>query len=168
MSRLTVEERFWKYLPNKPEASDPYNLDYSKKGCWEWVGATVRGGYGSLKINNKKIGAHRFSWELHNGPIPEGLMTLHKCDNPPCCRPDHLFIGTGSDNMQDRAAKGRDNAVATGAVLTELEVQEVLIELNMGRSQAEIAEMYGVTQTTISRILHGETWRELTGTLDSE
>lgn len=77
--------------------------------CWEWRGATVTG-YGHISMGGvlgKIRLAHRISWEMHNGPIPDGLHVCHRCDNPKCVRPDHLFLGTDLDNAQDRDAKGR-------------------------------------------------------------
>lgn len=75
--------------------------------CWEWIGAPGSGGYGQRRFEGKPTGAHRVSWIMENGPIPNGLWVLHKCDNPPCVRPDHLFLGTHVDNMVDMTAKGR-------------------------------------------------------------
>lgn len=76
-------------------------------GCIEWKGARNPQGYGQKCIKGKRYRTHRLAWEWANGPIPEGLFVLHKCDNPPCCNPDHLFLGTQTDNMQDMLAKGR-------------------------------------------------------------
>lgn len=77
------------------------------KSCWLWSGATGRGDYGHFIVKRKLIKAHRFSWELVNGKIPSGLHCLHHCDNPPCVRPDHLFLGTDLDNARDAINKGR-------------------------------------------------------------
>lgn len=76
-------------------------------GCWEWQGARVGRGYGHLRFGQKYTYAHRVAWELTNGRIPSGLVVCHRCDNPPCCRPEHLFIGTQAENLQDMAAKRR-------------------------------------------------------------
>lgn len=76
--------------------------------CWEWTGATVEFGYGVLsQANGKHWLAHRLSWVIHFGDIPNGLQVCHKCDNPACIRPDHLFLGTQKDNVQDALKKGR-------------------------------------------------------------
>ena len=89
---------------------DPEELFWShvakSDGCWLWTAGLNRG-YGAFAVHRKDIGAHRYSWMLENGPIPDGLFVLHRCDNPPCVRPDHLFIGTQLDNMLDKMSKGR-------------------------------------------------------------
>lgn len=76
-------------------------------GCWEWSGSLTSAGYGHTGYLGRTRLAHRIAWELTNGPIPAGMQLCHHCDNPPCCRPDHLFIGTASDNRLDSMAKGR-------------------------------------------------------------
>jgi len=80
-------------------------------GCLEWAGFTNPKGYGRLSYEGKPILAHRLAWTLAHGPILSGMEILHHCDNPPCCEPygnDHLFVGTNTDNMRDKIAKGRD------------------------------------------------------------
>jgi len=76
-------------------------------GCWGWVGSIDHFGYGQIQHEGKVQPAHRVSWVLARGPIPDGLCVLHRCDNPPCTNPEHLFLGTKKDNMMDAARKGR-------------------------------------------------------------
>ena len=76
--------------------------------CWLWIGARNNYDYGYITLNGWPEGTHRLSWQLHCGPIPDGMWVLHKCDRPPCCRPDHLFLGTQLDNVADMLAKGRN------------------------------------------------------------
>lgn len=92
-SPLTPEERFWAKVEKGPD-------------CWEWK-AFRNKGYGKFTYNGRMYLAHRLSWILTNGPIPDGLGVLHSCDNPPCVNPDHLFLGTQLDNMRDASNKGR-------------------------------------------------------------
>ncbi len=94
-----VAERFWPKVRRG-------------EGCWEWTGARSAKGYGRLTAGRRGDGylrTHRLSFELAYGPVPDGLFVLHRCDNPPCVRPDHLFLGTKSDNMRDAVSKGRLN-----------------------------------------------------------
>jgi hypothetical protein len=99
-------------------------------GCWPYAKSIdySRGGYGSIKIDGRSIGAHRAMYERLYGPIPEGLHVLHDCDNPACINPDHLFLGTNADNMADREAKGRSYRIPLeeNARTLEREVWEIL------------------------------------------
>ena len=98
---MTDEERFW----SRVEQRGPNE-------CWPWTHGRVSFGYGSFKAAGKFWSAHRFSWSIKNGPIPTGKWVLHSCDNPPCCNPAHLFLGTRQDNIDDMMKKGRDRKVS--------------------------------------------------------
>src|SRR4051812_187652 len=76
-------------------------------GCWLWAGTTQRGGYGKFKAGGANVAAHRYSWQMTHGPVPEGLCVLHRCDVPGCVKPEHLFVGTQKENTADMIAKGR-------------------------------------------------------------
>lgn len=138
--------------------------------CWEWTSKTVVG-YGVIKLTPsfrgekvKRQGAHRVSWELHNGPIPDGLWVLHRCDNRRCVNPDHLFLGTHGDNMRDMVEKKRSKGAPPGeahhfAKMKQSEVDEARALYDQGWKYKDIAKRYGVTAHTISRIARRVTWR---------
>ena len=155
--KQTDIERFWKLVDVKG-AGD----------CWEFNG-TWHGNspHGRFFFNSKRVGAHRFSYEMHHGPIPEGMLICHRCDNPKCVNPAHLFLGTYADNMRDAFNKGRlkpppcSPGTSNGmARLTEQDVREIR-SLWPGLKQKEIADRFGVDHTTISLILLRKRWRHV-------
>lgn len=126
--------------------------------CHWWVG-TQRNGYGIIKNKGKIISSHRASYTLYIGPIPEGLFVLHKCDNPPCVNPDHLFLGTCQDNATDKVKKGRQpkgEAVGTSK-LKEKDIIRIH-HLSGTKTQTQIAEIFGVSQAHISKIIRRVWW----------
>lgn len=131
--------------------------------CWEWVGHRLPKGYGTFGLGKDSFYAHRVSWIVAYGDIPSGMMVLHKCDNPPCCNPHHLFLGTNDDNMKDRDEKGR---VAKGekngmAKLSKLDVQEIRRQYSTGTTtQKELGSVFGVTRSTIGFIVNDQRWRQ--------
>lgn len=163
----SLEERFW----SKVDKSG--GLD----ACWEWQGWRRSDGYGECKKNGKRhIRAHRVAWEFINGPIPDGLNVLHKCDNPPCCNPAHLFLGTHFDNMADMTQKGRracgdqngarlyPERMPRGerngtAKLTRQQVLDIRANYHSGQATGEqLAERHGVSKSLISGIVNHKRW----------
>ena len=136
-------------------------MTFDADGCWPWEGTHNADGYGLVTIDACTELVPRVVWTLENGPIPEGKHVLHSCDNPSCCRLDHLFLGTHQDNMADRDAKGRQASNSgednSNAVLTEKQVREIKT-LKGSMSQGEIAEMYGVSRGQIGHIHRGVSW----------
>jgi hypothetical protein len=152
-------ERFW----GRVERADP-------DSCWEWTRARFRSGYGALRNLETKqtVYAHRVAWELTNGAIEKGLCVLHRCDNRPCCNPNHLFLGTDADNVRDMDAKGRRRWMArpgimnSSAKLTEDAVRQIRVEHREGRSsQRALARKHGVSPSAIRHIVRGKTWKNV-------
>ncbi len=152
--RGTLEERFWKKVVKGCEPSD----------CWGWSGSTSPAGYGAIwpgPGSNGPTQAHRVSYEIHKGNIPAGLLIMHICDNPPCCNPDHLEIGTDKTNAEDKAKKLRHNfgEQRYNAKLTEKDVIE--IRASVGVTQSQLAKNYKVTGSVISNIINRKTWKHV-------
>lgn len=164
----SLEKRFYKHITKLPN------------GCWEWSGLRNYYGYGIIAKSyslprHKK--AHRASWEIHRGPIPDGLFVCHHCDNPPCCNPDHLFLGTCKDNIQDLVKKKRHcfgeamrermlkHAVKGGehccAKLTADAIRAIRSGLKEGILGKDFALEYGVSRSTICDIAKRRTWRHV-------
>ena|SRR5882762_6583647 len=162
LSRLSLERR----LLAKIVVSDD--------GCWYFNGSRDSGGYGLIWDGELRtiLKANRAMWMVYNGPIPKDMNVLHTCDNPPCIKPLHLFLGTQYDNMQDMIAKGRGAdrvGISNGnAKLTEAQVLEVFELLKEGKlTQAEIGDRYGIAQTAVSYIKRTG-WRNLKGEEDAD
>lgn len=150
-------DRFW----SKVDCSD-------SDGCWEWTASRQRQGYGQFKLDGRNRMAHRLAYELAVGPIPDGLQVNHHCDNPPCCNPMHLYVGTQSDNMQDRERRGRSPLCrvqhARGSrngrsKLTAAQVAEIRARGDEVLNR-QLAQEYGVSDVLIGQILRGEIWKE--------
>jgi hypothetical protein len=137
--------------------------------CWDWSGSKEVHGYGQLRIKGRSTKAHRFSYELHFGPIPNGLDCLHKCDNPPCTNPNHLFLGTAKDNADDMNAKGRGSkppiqhmkgethplAQFTNAQVREFREQFALVDTSI----RQFALLHNISPKTMRKILRNITYQ---------
>ena len=162
MLTQSTQDRFWTKVDKSGE-------------CWEWQGGRVAQGYGVF-WNVKSVRAHRFSYELHFGAIAEGLFVLHRCDNPPCVRPDHLFVGTAAENTADmvskgRAATGERNAWAVHPEclllgernpLAKLDNDAVRVIRQSGLPVSALAARYGVTVGAIAKVKRRSTWAHIT------
>jgi predicted XRE-type DNA-binding protein len=145
-------------MPGGRPPVDPVKRFLSKvkhveSGCHEWQAGLARGGYGKFQ-HGKTMQAHRASYQFFKGNIPEGMCVMHKCDNRLCVNPEHLMIGTLTDNIADMDSKGRRG---TKSRLTRAQAAEILNLVGTGLSQQQIGDMFGVDQTTISRIALGKT-----------
>lgn len=138
-------------------------VDIQEHGCWEWIGVRMWLDYGTVRIDGKILRAHRVMWRLVNGDIPDNMMVCHKCDNPPCVRPDHLFLGTAKDNSDDCHSKGRGSrgeAVPQSKLTTEQVIE--IKKLAKHYKHREIAARYGVSRAMISYIARGAWWKHIT------
>lgn len=136
-------------------------------GCWIWMGARSAKSYGTVFGHGSSRYAHRAAWELHFGPIPAGMFVCHHCDNPPCVRPDHLFLGTPSANMWDKVHKGRANTpTRVGehngfAKLTEADVREIRRRRATGETRVSVGLAFGIHEGTVKQITSRKTWRHV-------
>lgn len=152
-SPITVA-RFWSKVDVKPSALD----------CWEWKGASSRRGYGKIKVKGESLIASRVAWEIANNAKLGDLFALHKCDNPKCCNPAHIFAGTNQDNMDDMRRKGRvRNFSASGAKnprakLTADQAIAIKKRIAAGEKNQPLADEYGVSDSAISLIRRGKAW----------
>jgi len=136
------EKRFW-------------NQVKKTENCWEWTGATSRAGYGQFHANGKTIYAHRFSYKLHHGAIQDGKFVCHRCDNPPCTNPEHLFSGSSAENVLDASVKGRMKRK-----LTADDVRWIRANYKRGLG-GDFARKYGTTKTAITLIVKRINWKHI-------
>jgi hypothetical protein len=151
------ETRFWSKVwrcEHDPECSEC---------CWLWTGGTLRRGYGCVRVEGKTRQAHRVSYEYFNGPIPEGMVVCHQCDKPACVNPSHLWIGTPGDNLFDRHDKGRSvqGECHGRAILNNRQVQVIRAASACGIRRCELADIFGVSHTSVRRVILGQRWAHL-------
>jgi len=156
-----TEEQKFNRLKDKYE-----ELVVKNDGCWSWKRKLMKNGYASLNQGRTKvILAHRLSWMIHNGPIINNSFVLHKCDNPPCSNPEHLFLGTPKDNSDDMISKNRKK-VSSGikhynVKLTVDKVIEIKTLIKEGFSQGFLGRKFNVSPSTIQNISDGKTWKNI-------
>lgn len=145
-----------------PERLAYFSVPEPNSGCLLWLGHSNQEGYGLLWARDTTVLAHRLSWELANGPIPEGLLCLHKCDVPSCINPAHLFLGSNKDNMADRRRKGRyRNKRGTDHPLRKLsEDQAREIKFSLGRA-SDLSKRFNIDRSIVWRIRTGKLWSHL-------
>ena len=156
MTNPDIKERFdAKYLPEP------------NTGCWLWDGAYVRG-YGQIWVNGRTVLAHRWSYEHYVGEIPEGLYVLHKCDVSCCVNPDHLEVGTPMENVRQMHERGQPamGERQGSAVLTEQKVIEMRRLYRDGKTQGEIADMFGVNKKTAHQAISRVRWKHVVSEYD--
>ena len=141
-------------------------IEPQANGCWFWRGSLTPNGYGIVSVHCKMRSMHRLMYELHRGPIPDGLQVCHRCDVRHCCNPDHLFLGTATDNMQDASRKGRtvkrQGSLHHLVKLTEEQVIEIRRNsTGLPGEQTAMARKYGVTKSNIGAILRRKSWCHL-------
>lgn len=152
MTRPTLEERFW----SKVRRADGDN-------CWEWQAGRNAKGYGTFRVGEKTVLAHRLAFEMCVRTLDDEELACHHCDNPACVRPSHLFAGTVSDNVQDMMRKGR-NVPLPGEMngsrkLSEPAVQQIRDEYPTVRSYRKLAARHGVSFATVRNIVKEQSWR---------
>lgn len=152
---MTLTERFWARVDQSGD-------------CWVWTRARSAAGYGQMSVDGRVEYAHRIAWRLTEGLIPPGFHVLHRCDNPPCVRPVHLFLGTNNDNVADMVQKRRNRVPHPSAggssnhqAKLDLDTVEVIRRLYAAGDATEekLAARFAVHQTTIGRIVRGVTWK---------
>ncbi|MCC6591604.1 MAG: HNH endonuclease [Bryobacterales bacterium] len=146
---MTLSERFWSKV-------------FKSDKCWLWTAGVINGGYGQIWVNGRNRYAHRLSFEIANGPIPDGLDVLHACDTPACVNPAHLYLGDDKRNAADRVARGR-SAHPRGTLHPMVKLTEESVRRIYGdpRPQSVVAREFGVNQTHVSAIKSGRAWGHL-------
>lgn len=154
-ARTPLANRLWSKVRRSAEAD----------GCWEFDGCRLPWGYGCIGrggAGGRVEKAHRIAWELTHGPIPSGMLVCHRCDNPPCCRPDHLFLGTDRDNCHDMLRKGRKRqGVMSRKKISRNDAVDIRALAAFGATRSTLGREYDLSPGTLSQIINGRTWKVL-------
>lgn len=152
-----------RYFRGTPKERLERDARVDDKGCVIFAGYLNRDGYGRMRVGQKLECAHRVSYAVNIGPIPDGMQVLHECDNPPCINPKHLFLGTQEENIQDMVAKGRQRGVVGvrhhKAKLNQEKAFEIRWYAAMGRRHKDIAAEYDITRSLVGRVARCEIWK---------
>lgn len=152
-TKITASERFTNMTYPEPNT-----------GCWIWGGACFDNGYGVFRYKYQNLKAHRFSYQLYNGPIPLGMIVCHRCDNTYCVNPDHLFIGTHKENTADMISKGRKHypkgELHGAARMSRADVLSIR-EMATSNTHKIIAEKFGLSRQYVSEIIARKKWKHI-------
>jgi len=152
MATKSIGERFWSKVDKSPASGS----------CWVWKSSIHHKGYGQFRYNGGMKSSHRVAYELSFGKIPTGMSVLHKCDNPICVNPEHLFCGTHTDNMRDMCRKGRHSRKKPMARMTASEVIECRRLYALGKATVkDLSKRFSLTFSGMYSVVFGTTWREL-------
>jgi hypothetical protein len=147
--KKAIEQRFWQKV-------------HKTDTCWNWIGCKTEKGYGQMRIG-RTIRAHRYSWVIHNGPIPNNMFVCHRCDNPSCVRPNHLFLGTAKDNTLDMISKHRQcGARGETHPFHKLTNEDIPKIRSSSLSCNQLAMQYGVSSVLINSIKLRKRWTHIT------
>lgn len=137
----------------------------SPEGCWEWTRSRDTAGYGCARVEGKTRAIHPISYRIYRGDIPDGMCVLHTCDNRRCCNPEHLFLGSRTDNNRDRDQKGRQIApvgVRNGNAKLTDETVRMIRALHHKKSQRQLAQMFGVDRSLVGLVVNRKIWKHVT------
>lgn len=141
--------------PNRP--SDLWDRLDKSGDCWIWTGPKYESGHGTMGYCGRYDGTHRLAWRFARGPIPEGMYVCHHCDNPACCNPDHLFLGTPIESVQNAVRRGRHGY----RKLTEEGVKRIRARHESGETQTSIANDLGLSLGAVWHVVHRKTWKHV-------
>lgn len=152
MRSITLtRKQYYRFLSNVDQKSPD--------DCWNWLGSTNTCGYGKFPIDNTSVMAHRVAWIVKNGPIPDGLIVRHKCDNRKCVNPNHLIPGTQQDNSDDRVSRGRSaRGERNHSKLKESQVREMRALKESGVATRALGRLFGVSSSTARHIIKRKKW----------